>query len=160
MFTSLGKMPLISNDLKATKLLNQQSLPLSSSLKFALFLCQAFRQSSLKPDSRLQTYTYVVQHLLEKGGELVWSLGFMSSPTSSPALHNAKERKGPASKFPCRISSCRELCSLGARYSPHPPAFHHSMLMFAFVNRFNLSKINSRRELLLAENQLWKDGGI
>lgn len=146
MFTSLGKMPLISNDLEATKLLNQQSLPLSSSLKFALFLCQVFRQCSLKPNSNLQTDTYVVQCLLEKGGggELVGSLSFVSPPTTSPTLH----------KFPCQISSCRELCSLGACYSPHPPGFHHSMLMFAFVNTFNLSKINSRRKLLLAENQL------
>lgn len=149
-------MPLISNDLEATKLLNQQSLPLSSSLKFALFLCQVFQQSSLKPNNDLQTYTYVVQCLLEKGGggELVWGLGFISSPATSPTLHNVKERKGRAYKFPWQISSRREPCSLGACYSPHLPGFHHSMLMFAFVNRFNLSKINSRRELLLAENQL------
>lgn len=95
MLTSLGKMPLISNDLKATKLLNQQSLPLSSSLKFALFLCQVFRQSSPKPTSDLQTYTCVIRCLLEKGGgggELVWSLGFLSSPNMSPTLYNVKER--------------------------------------------------------------------
>lgn len=61
-------MPLISNDLEATKLLNQQFLSLSSSLKFALFLCQVFQQSPLKPNSDLQTYSYAVHCLLEKGG--------------------------------------------------------------------------------------------
>lgn len=70
MFASLGKMQLISNDLEATKLLNQQSLPLSSSLKFALSLCQAFRQSCLEPSSELQTHTHThtVHCLLEMGG--------------------------------------------------------------------------------------------
>lgn len=58
----------ISNDLKATKLLNQQPLPLSSSLKFALFLCQNCRQRSLKPSSDLQTHTYAFHGLLETGG--------------------------------------------------------------------------------------------
>lgn len=147
-------MQLLSNDLQATKLLNRQSRPLSSSLKFALFLCQAFRQSSLRPNSGLQMYTYSAQCLLEKGGDWYGARASRLLQPRPPSLPNVKEREGRAYRFPCQSSSGRELRSLGACYSPPPPGFHHSVLMFAFVNRFNLSKIKSRRELLLAENQL------
>lgn len=105
MCTSLGKMLLISNDLEACKLLNQHSLPLSSSLKFALFLCQVFRQASLKPSSDLQRYAHIAQCILEKGGADM-ELGL---EVLSPTQHSIKGRKGQAYKFPCQVSSCCEL---------------------------------------------------
>lgn len=94
MFTSLGKILLISTDLQACKLLNQQSLPLWSPLKFALFLCQVFQQASLKPSSDLERYTHIVQCFLEKGGDgdLVWSLDFILCPLLSIALREGKDK--------------------------------------------------------------------
>lgn len=92
MCTSLGKMLLISNDLEACKLLNQHSLPLWSSLKFALFLCQVFRQASLKPSSDLQRHTHTLPGAFWRKVVQVWSLDFMSCPLLSIALREGKDK--------------------------------------------------------------------
>lgn len=164
MFTSLGKIQLISNDLEATKLLNQQSLLLSSSLKFALSLCQAFRQSCLKPSSELQTHTQT-----HRESAAFWKRVAVRSRTAKvtqpfgllytrPPFCAVLRKERTCLHGSCHSSSCSDLCRWAACCSAHPPAFRHSTPMFAFINGFNLSKINSRRELTLAEDQLWKDG--
>lgn len=98
MFASLGKMQLISNDLEATKLLNQQSLPLSSSLKFALSLCQAFRQSCLEPSSELQTHTHTQSTAFWRWvavrsctAKETQPFGLRSFAHTAPALRSAEE---------------------------------------------------------------------
>lgn len=123
-------MQLISNDLEATKLLNQQSLPLPSSLQFALSLCQAFRQSSLKPNSKLQTYTDRVHCLLEegcggewhrKGDRALWASYLLQTrPPLCPVLREGKDvpTRFPARPAPTVTSADRE------------PAGPHILLVF------------------------------
>lgn len=149
MFTSLGKTLLISNDLEACKLLNQQSLPLWSSLKFALFLCQVFQQASLKCSGDLQTHTRCPVLSGEMGS---WYGAWTSYLVPYSALaFKGKERTSLHVSLPSQLL----LWTLkpGSLLVPTSSWFSALHAMFAFVNRFNLSKIKNRRELLLAEHQ-------
>lgn len=123
MFTSLGKILLISNDLQACKLLNQQSLPLQSSLKFALFLCQIFRQASPKPSNDLQRCTHIVQCFVEKrgDGELVWSLDFIPCALLSTAF---REGKNKSTSFPAKSAPA-------VNSKAWEPASAHILLIFS-----------------------------